>query len=64
MVFKLPTAEDELHMARNMKFAKVSAIATCSIIVLAITSLVFALTMSPPEELAAVNRENVISQIQ
>ena len=51
-------------MARNMKFAKVSAIATCSIIVLAITSLVFALTMSPPEELAAINRANVISQIK
>ena len=64
MVFTLPTAEDELRGARNIKFAKVSGIANCSIIVLAIISLVFALTMSPPEELSAINREKVISQIQ
>ena len=53
-----------MREARTDKFAKVSGIATCTIMVISITSLVFALSMSPPEEIASVNRENVIAQIQ
>ena len=62
--FELPTEQDEVRERRTDKFAKVSGIATCTIMVISITSLVFALSMSPPEELESVNRENVISQIQ
>ena len=61
MNWKQQTADDEVREARSAKFAKCSAVATCLIIVLAITSMVFALTISPPDELETINRVNVIS---
>ena len=47
-----------------MPYIACSCIGSCTILALAITSLIFTLTKSVPEEFGQVDRRNVISQIE